>query len=215
MDRSTAIQRVKDGLGFKSGTSLDSRIVSRLSEAQRKFEKGQTLPKFLIVEDFSDTLAAGTHTIPKPTGFLRMVEDQRPHFTAADSDVPVFLTRKTNYADAIQDNIRETDDPTKPSVYVIRKTVIDFINTADIDYEIVFSYFKAGDDLLTNTSNVWLDNIPELLIGESGRRIAADARNKTAMDLFTTMMQEAKVAIFGEDIAEELEDAPLFMGSNL
>ena len=49
MLRSVAIQRVSDGLGFRTG--LDQLIILQLQEAQRDLEKGKTLPLFLLQEN--------------------------------------------------------------------------------------------------------------------------------------------------------------------
>lgn len=215
MLRSVAVKRINDGLGFRpDGHSLEAKIILRLQEAQRDLERGKTLPRFLLEEDFQDTLEAGDHTIPLPAGFIRMSDENRPHFTPVGSSLPTFLVRKL-YTDAVLSNLRETAETTAPEIYVIRKTTIDFITTADVDYNLTFSYYKSGDVLDSDIENVWLANAPEWLIGEAGERIALDIRDKDAVMLFGEIKKRGRAAIFGEELAAEQEDMPFQMGLNL
>lgn len=214
MDRDTAVLRINDGLGFMAaGNALEAKIILRLQEAQRDLEKGKTLPKFLIEEDAALTLLATTHTVALPTGFLRVDDEVPIHYTPADSDLPVFLSKKF-YNDAVLANIRETNEAAGPTVYVIRKTVIDFVTTADTDYALLWNYYKAADLLTTNVENAWLANAPEWLIGEAGLRMAMDARDKTAVEIFSSMRQAGRAAQFADDIADEEAGGPLQMGAN-
>lgn len=214
MDRSAAVARIKEGLGFRK--SLDTTIVSRLQEAQRDLEKGKTLPKFLIKEDQSVSLLAGTHTVAIPSDFLREDDNSRLHYTPANTNKPRFLERR-NYTDAVIANIRTNSASTAPSVYAIRKSVIDFIVNADIAYTLTWNYYAKAVVLTSNVENEWLkdDNMPEWLIGEAGYRIAKDLRDQTAMQLFNDMRTQGRAAIFGETIIDELEEGPLQMGADL
>src|SRR5688572_18012393 len=101
MLRSTAVQRINDGLGFRAdGHSLESKIILRLQEAQRELEKGKTLPKFLILEDQTLTLLAGDHTIALPSNFIREDDENRIHYTPPDVNLPYYLSPK-RYSDAV------------------------------------------------------------------------------------------------------------------
>lgn len=209
--RTQAVERIAVGLGFRSG--LDAIIILRLQEAQRDLEKGKTLPRFLIQQDQALVLTAGLHELPLPTGFLRIVDDQRPHFTSTESDTPVFLTRKY-FDDATLAQIRTDDEARAPSVYVIRQSTIDFINTADTTYNFVWSYYKAAATLDNDVENEWLANAPEWLIGEAGGRLAMDLRDKSAVEIFANLERRGRAAVFGEELAQELADGPLAMGAD-
>lgn len=209
--RTQAVERIAVGLGFRTG--LDSLIILRLQEAQRDLEKGKTLPRFLIQQDYTVTLLAGAHTVALPTGFIRMVDDQRPHFTPSNSDTPVFLTRKY-LDDALISKIRTDDEARAPSIYVIRQATIDFVTTADVAYAFTLSYYKAAATLDADVENAWLANASEWIIGEAGGRLAMDLRDKQAIEIFQVLEKKGRAAVFGEDIVEELADGPLAMGSN-
>lgn len=215
MLRSVAVQRISEGLGFMAdGNALEARIVLRLQEAQRDLEKGKTLPRFLIQEDATLSLLSGTHTVAIPAGFLRLDDEVLPHFTPTDSDLPFFLTKRF-YTDAVLANIREESTPRAPSVFVLRKSVLDFITNADKDYTIYWNYYKAADVLTSDTENAWLANAPEWLIGEAGYRIAQSSRDQDAMAIFDDIRKRGRAAIFADDLLTEESGGPLVMGANL
>lgn len=211
MDRDTAVVRIQDGLGF--ATRQASIIILRLQEAQRDLEKGKTLPKFLLQEDQPLTLVSGTHTIALPTGFLRMDDDNPPHFTPTGESQPTFISMKRSYKEAVVANA--TTEPAAPVVGVIRNSVIDFIVNADMNYSLLWNYYKAASLLTTNIENEWLANAPEWLIGEAGWRMAMDARDKDAVSIFEALRKSGRAAVFGEIIASEEASGPLVMGANL
>lgn len=213
MLRSVAVTRINAGLGFRSG--LDSTIILRLQEAQRELESGKTLPRFLLEEDVTLSLASGAHTVALPTGYIRFAENGLRYY-ATGSEKPIFLVRKS-YPDAVQAYIGEDNDPKGPKVYAIRNGSIDFITTADQAYTIYADYYKRADVLTTDIENAWLADLSggaEWLIGEAGMRMAADLRDKDAISIFNTMVSRAHAAFFGNELAEEEADGPFVMGSD-
>jgi hypothetical protein len=215
MNRTVAVQRINEGLGFMAdGNALEAKIILRLQEAQRDLEKGKTLPKFLLQEDQTLSFLSGDHTVALPDGFLRLDDEVLPHFTPSTSDLPTFLTKKS-YMDAVVANILETNEAVAPSVFVLRRTVIDFITTADQDYTLLWNYYKAADALTTDIENAWLENAPEWLIGEAGYRIAQSARDSDAMAIFEDIRKRGRAAIFAEDLLQDESGGPFVMGANL
>lgn len=212
---SVAVQRVNDGLMFRpDGHNLESKIVLRFAEAQRELEKGKTLPRFLLQEGQTLSLVAGTSTVALPTGFIRESDDSLIRYTPSGTDKPTFLERRY-YRDAIIAQIKEENDPVAPSIYVIRRSTIDFITTADTTYTLTWDYYKAADAFSTSAENAWLANAPEWLIGECGVRIAADLRDADAVTLFMKMRDMARMSVLGEDFTAELASGPIVMGANL
>ncbi len=221
MDRTTAIQRINDGLGFRlAGNPLEPTILLRIQEAQRDLEKGKTLPRFLLVQDEEFTVLAGEFSHALPTGFLRLDDDNLPHYTSLDTFLPQYLEPIRSYSDAVLrvTTLQRPGEPAQtvvaPRVFVIRNSTLDFVTIADRDYTISWNYYKAAD-VLTSTvaTNAWLDNAPEWLIGEAGFRIALDARDDTAKAIFDDMRQRARAAEFGELLADDDAGGPIVMGS--
>lgn len=223
MTRDEAVARIKEGLGFRSGTGLDAAIILRLQEAQRDLERGKTLPKFLLLLDQTLTLPSGEHKVNFPTGFLRESDDTRIRFFPPSSDMPRFLERKL-YIDAVMGNLRtenstsEESVPLPPSVYVMRhgksENFIDFITNADRTYTLKWDYYEADTTLTTNIENKWLANAADWIVGFAGRRIAHSARNTSAVETFSEMMTEGRAAVFGEILVEEEASGPYVMGAN-
>jgi hypothetical protein len=212
--RTEAVQRINDGLGFRpDGHSLEAKIILRLQEAQRDLESGKTLPRFLIREDQELLLAAGAHTAALPADFIREDDDNRLHFFTPTSDIARYLKPK-RYSDAVVANLRE-QGPVGPSIYVIRATTVDFITTADTNYTLIWNYYKSGALLTSNIENEWLAGAPEWLIGEAGIRIATDARDAEAVQLFSALATKGRAACFGDIIADEDAAGPYIMGANL
>lgn len=212
MLRSAAVARIARGLGFRSG--LDAIIVDALQEAQRKLEAGdKTRPRFLIQEDQTMILTPGNHAIALPTGFLAIVDDQKPHFVGTSSNTPVFLSPKF-YEDAVVAQIRTTNVPRAPSIYVLRKSTIDFIATANTTYTFTWSYYKAAALLTTDIENEWLLGAPDWIIGEAGLIVAMDTRDKAAIEIFTGLRQTGRAMCFGDVIAREDAESPRSMGAN-
>lgn len=215
MNRSTAVQRISDGLGFMaSGNALEQKIILRLQEAQRDLEKGKTLPRFLIREDQTLALVAGASTVALPSDFLRIDDEALPHYTGEDSDIPVFL-RQRSYEPAVAAYSRTVEEALAPKVFVLRKTVLDFIYPADTDYTLYWNYFAKATTLETDIENAWLEFAPEWLIGEAGQRIALDARDTTAYQLFGEMAKKGRAAVFGEELVQETAGGPMQMGADL
>lgn len=208
MDRDTAVQRVQEGLGFRS--DLSSTIILRLQEEQRILERGRTLPKFLLREDQPLALAINTNSVTLPTDFLRR-HNSEARYLPADSTIYEVVPWR-NYDEAYA--AYSDRDPAGPKVAVLRSSTILFFPVADAAYTIYWNYYAKADLLTTNIENDWLANAPEILIGGAGLRIARDLRNKSAVDLFSAMKQEAATAWFADTVLDEATDEPLLLGAN-
>lgn len=213
---STAVTRIKDGLAFNTDTDLDAKILLRIAEAQRDLEKGKTLPRFLLAEDQTSSLLINTHTVALPTRFIRMYDPEGPRFYASGSGAPTILAKRfLNEAQLAYLNTEQVTTTAAPKVYVVRNTVIDFIANADKAYTIYYSYWKGASLIAVGgDTNEWLADTaaPEWLIGEAGMRIAADARDGEAVQLFTKMRDMARAAWIAELYLDDDSGGPVAMG---
>lgn len=209
-----AIARIQEDLGNRTGTVTLARIQARFPIALRELESGKTLPKFLLQEDVALVLPIGDSSVTLPTGYIRW--HTAPHFTVAGEDVPTFLRPKP-YEDAYFANL--TTEASGPEVFAIRKTTIDFINTADTTYNMIWSYYKHSSPLTDpNGTNEWLSDEgagQDWLIGEVGWRVAMSLRDKEGASLFDNLRKTARASVLGEIIVSEDNDGPLIMGVNL
>jgi len=214
MTRDQAVARFNQGTGFRAtGHGQTTFYEAMLREAQRDLEKGKTLPRFLLQEDQTLSLISGTHVVALPTGFLRESDDTLIRVAIAGSDRPRFLKRRY-FIPATEAYTDDDNEPGFPSVYVMRKSTIDFIKIADQTYTLTWDYYKADTVLDSNVENAWLAGAAEWLIGEAGMRIAGAQRDKDALTVFESMTQKGRAAVFGEEIVAELASGPLQMGAN-
>lgn len=207
-----AVARIQEGLDFANRQA--SVIEARLNEAQRDLEQGKTLPRFLLQESQTLTLLSGTSAVALPTGFLRFFDDELPHFIDSTTERPKFISIVRSYAEALNANFSEESEV--PKVAVLRNTVLDFINEVSQTYTLTWSYYKAADPVVNDGStNAWLINAPNWLVGEAGYRIAKNIRDAQAAQDFAEMAQKGRAACFGEIIASEEAAGGVSMGENL
>ena len=185
--------------GWALGPICPTALFLRMQESQRNMEQGKTLPWFLIEEDNPLTLAIDTNTVALPEGFIREVDWQPMRYidSTATTPTPRKVMKKT-FEDALDAYGARLDGA--PLVYVIRKEEFYFFPAADVEYTLYHSYYKAGDILDTNIENVWLEVVPELLIGDAGARMAADLRDDYAKGLFGEIRNAAWDSVFKETI---------------
>jgi len=215
---SVGVQRINRALGFRAdGNSLETHIAATFGEAQDDLEMGKTLPKFLLQEDQTLSLALGTHTVPIPAGFAR-ADDERPiSFPISGSNRPKFLQQKRIYKDAVEAYSNSDFNTVGFKVYVLRSSVIDFIIPATAATTFTWNYYKYAAAWSLGGENEWMlhKTAKWWLIGEVGYRIAYDLRDANAKTLFDDMRQKGRAATFGDILAREDESGPLVMGANL
>lgn len=212
MTRDDAVARIKQGLGFRS--DRDDECVLMLQEAQRFFEMGKTLPWFLIEEGTLDLVyLTDPNIVALPDGFIREVEGRTVYYENDDGDLVEIKKRSWATAFAAYAN----EEAAAPEVYVVRASTVYFFPTADADYTFHFPFYKKAA-ILENPSdeNVWLEEVPELLIGEAGYRLAADMRDERAMKMvFDPMRKTAWDSVLRETIAREEAALKQAFGSDL
>lgn len=215
MTRDQAVARIQQGLGFR--TDKADEIVLALKEAQRQMERGQTLPRFLKVRNAPLSLLANTQTVNLPSGFLRRVTGDEGRINYSDVTYgprPRYLPWKS-YDDGYRAYAEY--NPGGPSIAVLRDVDIYFFPLADRTYSLQWDYYKKGDPLNNGgDTNEWLDDeqIPELLIGTAGMKIARDMQDAAAVQIFAAMEAEARASLFKDTVLEEDNDGPFVLGAN-
>lgn len=214
--KAEAIQRIKDGLGFRRA-NMDAIIVKRMQEAMRDMEAGKTLPDFLRVFAGPIVFNQGASSAFVPADFIRE-DDNAPPFFYADNNTSAkqsFLT-KASYVDAY--SLYWKGRAQAPSVYTTIRPLpsqawsFSVINPVDRNYTIYFSYYVHDTDIALVDVNKWLLYAPEWLIGETGVRMAADRRDVDAVSLFGDMLKKARSATLGETLMNETPLGPIAMG---
>lgn len=218
MLRDSAIALMKQGLGFRD--DLDTECVNAMLQAQRLVEEGHTLPDFLKQEDAALVFPAGSAEIALPTGFIREVDDEGPHYTDPTSLQRVEMEKFTNLR-LLELTFPEDENEVagRPRAYIIRKATIKVFPERDVEYNAVWSYYKAADLLDTNIENAWLASAPDILIGRAGMLMTEDIGTDEGMmrrhEKFKKLYSEAWAGLFSKDILKQEANAPLYMGGRL
>lgn len=213
MNRDSAVARIQQGLGFR--TNLTDAIISALQEAQRRLERGRTLPLFLRQESQSLILPAGDAEILFPQGFIREDQEEGLNYPSPDDPDEVIILEKVPYNVG---HVRFADeDAGRPIAYTIRRNSFHFWPVRDIQYTLTYSWYKRSVSLATNTGlNEWLQEdtgMPEALIGRAGMIVAEDLADAVSLAKFTKMYAEAWSGATAEDQLRDEENQPLAMGS--
>src|SRR3990167_6766699 len=156
MDRSTAVTMVQRKLGFR--TDQSSVIIDALQDAQLKFERGTTLPWFLITDVTSITTTSGSHKVTFPTDFLREYEEDALWYfdSAADDDEQWNLLKKDSFY-----TLRQLYPGSGvPVAYAIHEGEFFIFPEPDAVYTLKLIYYKKDTLLTTDVENDWLKYAP-------------------------------------------------------
>lgn len=188
MLRDIAVARVKQLLGFR--LDQDANIVQAIQEVQQELENEPELPHFLRKPYSGLVTVANVRTVNVPTDFLREWEQDQMNITTVSSG-------DTTSQSVVKDElgylrIRYPGDVGQPVKYALVNKQFYFFPLPDKVYTLDGVYYAKDAVLSTNIENLWLANIPEIIIGGAGVLLAAGLRDKDAIQLFAGMYQGAR-----------------------
>lgn len=207
MTRDEAVDRIQEGLGFRS--DLETELIKKLQEAQRYFEGRPTLPWFLVTEDADLSGTADDPAVSLPSDFIRFTEEGGVRYIDSDGD-PHWLDKAS--FDHIRTIHRGTTSTT-PLSYALRFNSIYVLPTPDESYTIRIDYYAKDTVLDTNIENLWLEHAPEVLIGRAGLLQAKILGDEVAMTDFNESLQVAVDAMLKATFDRQIEDEDIVMGS--
>lgn len=180
MTRNEAVQIIADRLGQRSG--LADQIVNEMKLAQTKLEHGGFLPWFLKAK-YDATF--DTSPVYIQDGFLREIEDT-PLFSYYDDDGVLHDMEKDFYSTLVAATANGDIDATGPPEYyaIPDATFIHLFPVPDKSYSGHSRYYAAATALTVDTENAWLKYAPDVLISETGMKIAKFLRDEVAVALF-------------------------------
>lgn len=212
MLRSAAIAEIQRGIGYRSDKTDE--IVAKLQAAQRELEGASTLPWFLLLEDESIALTAGDGTFTLPSNFIREFEDLGfPGSVVISTNTELIHVRKLDYDEAY--SVYAGADAGTPLVYALRKSTLEFFPAPLVDTTLYWSYYAKASTLNSDIENVWLANVPDLLIGMAGRAIAEDLRDPDAVAKFGARETLWKTWLLREMASREAANRTYGLGSSL
>ena len=152
-----------------------------------------------------------TGTAPLPARFLRLHEEYPPYFLNV-SGGKVYTPRK-NAMEARQAYPTPATD-NYPRVMVLQPPSAAFLPPPTAALSVYLTYYRAEPTLDSEIENGWLKNAANYLIGVAGVMVAADLRDKGAMDKFNLMAKSGYKSYIGGVVDDELMGRPLIMGRN-
>lgn len=171
MTRDEAIEDyLKPRLSRFNDTVMTTYCINELKSAQRRYERGASLPWFLESERSTGTEDITATKIALPDDFIREIEEHGMWFVASDgTEYPM---RKMDYQDMI---MRFDSTGTRCQAYALMGDYFYPRPIPDVGstFQIRTLYYKKDVDLATNVENEWLKNVPELLIASAGRILSA------------------------------------------
>lgn len=209
MNRDAAVAVMQRGLGFRS--DLANVCIAALQEAQRELEQRPELPWFLISEyTYRDTVA-DEERIALPTGYIRGVEDDQLWYyneSATDEEDVWTALRKGD----VQYLRRAYPGTGTPKAYAELGAYFRIFPTPDDTYRLKHLFYQKDDVLDSNIENKWLANVPDLLIGAAGQKVADDLHNAEAVTLFAKREQRGMALLSNLSEAREHANQSYLMG---
>ena len=182
MQLTAAVTRVKNSLGFRP--DLDQAIRDAILEAQEELENGLlgTLPWFLRKVYRVDIIAPESSFV-LPNDFLRELETEALYLDGG--------TKQTQKVDFIP------DCPLLGSVwqYYIDPTHLHLDRSPDETVSAQLRYYAQDATILSNVftgENKWLRNVPLLLIGLAGHKVAVSVRDRNAVTIFQNFITQGQ-----------------------
>ena len=180
MLRSEAIELVKQGLGFRTGTAIDTAVVNSMKLVQTTLEHEAMLPWFLVSDLLSSETKVGDGRVSLPKGFLREVEHGALWITESVGTDPQELPKKE--FDWIHKKYGTT--PGFPRYYSILGKFFRLGPVPDAKYPLTIICYLADELLNEEKENLWLLHAPDLLVARTGLKVAGDTVNRIARQRF-------------------------------
>lgn len=229
MTRDQAIKLILMRCGMRQNDKLlQAACVEEMQLAQQtKLERAGFKPWFLISETESTITMPFEERIPLPKGFLQEYEEDclwiRP-FDETTEDVegavlpPWGLVNKDDY----DTNMVRRYGTNAPHAYAIVNNYIILTPTPQGTFSLKMKYYKAGALITADygategaTSNVWLDNAPDWLIGETGAVIAGQyIKDEATAAQFRQQAADARSAVMIEHTARDEANRMRNMGDD-
>lgn len=190
MLRDAAVAQVKQGLGFKK--NLDGEIVLAFQQLQADLETSSELPFFLRKKyDPGFVTVPSQRFLAVPTDFIREWDDDPLSIIYTDGnetftqelykDSPAFLKLRWP-----QETLPLTDTSV-PKGYARINDTFYFYPLPSAAYGFDGSYYAKAAVLDTNIENVWLKELPYILIARAGLQLAQGLRDQAALASFGAM----------------------------
>lgn len=208
MLRDDAVSLIKQRLRRETDTTLDARIVLEMQLVQEIQEGAPHLPWFLRTVATSSTVA-NQESLPTASDFLRGWDDGALWYKKT-TDTKWLPVEKDDYEPNYN---RFGDVPSTLRTYSLGEGVYVFSPIPDAIFDLRSIYYATARPLTSNIENVWLKYVPDLLIAETGIRIAKlHVRDESSVELFAAESSAAESRLRKIDVARKMANRKMTMG---
>lgn len=185
MLRDTAISIIARRLGKR--TDLDDQILDEMQLVQEVMEHADMLPFFLLTELATASTEVGEERVKIPTDFLKEYEAGALwYYDSTDDQIWFPLKRRE-----IEELKGAFTDDGPPQYYALAGEYYRIAPVPDDVYTLKMLYYGQDALLTSNIENQWLKYAPELMIAETGLRVAAYIQNDKLVAIFQQNQQMA------------------------
>lgn len=208
MDRAAAVTRIQRVLGFHTGLSTE--IIDALQDAQQELEFEPELPWFLLTDVTELSTTKDEEKLATPTGFIREWEDDALfYFDSAAADEDKYTPLNKDDVQFLRGDLPGSGTPKK---YALVDSNFFIFPTPDAVYKIRLVYYKEDTVLSSNVENGWLKNMPTLMVGVAGLKVASPARDKDAFAEFQRLEARGRALLVTQNNARFHENRSYIMG---
>lgn len=184
-------------LNYRLGnrTDLTERMILEMDYVQAFTLEGtgSFIPWFLASEMTTTTVGGGEERIQLPSDFLGEMEDQALWLYDADSITPYKKLIKRDYDLLVEKYI----DSGIPAQYAISGDYFLIKPTPNDTYTIKMRYYASDISVTTgNIENKWLKHAADMLMAETGVRMAMHIRNSSLRAEFAEEAERARQRVY-------------------
>jgi hypothetical protein len=180
-------------------SDLENDIKIQLTHAQAHFEKGPTMPWFLLSEVAANVTTVSTQRLTLPDDFLQEYEDGSLFYAPTDGRDEIPL-EKGDY-DEWMEYFGSTATG-EPQAYSLDGRYYRIFPLADEQYPVKMLYYKKDvrcKDLGLDETCQWLTEGSDCIIGWAGNIIAAGIGARDAKATFNEMEQKGRMLLANQN----------------
>lgn len=207
MLRDEAVRRVQIILGFRS--DLNTEIEDAMRFHQEELENSPELPFFLRKETLVLASTIDDEVLATPTDFLKEWEEDGLWVQVTEDGIQKWRPLEkdgTRYLRESINNLYSDPDTTAriPQAYSFDGVNFRLFPTPDSVYTLRMIYYGRDVPLTSNIENLWLKNLPYLLIGRAGAEIASSGfGNEKALAVFANLISEGTVRLHALTVSRD------------
>lgn len=199
MTRDEARQQIQDMLGHRSDLVND--IERAFRYVQNSLESAATLPFFLRKVDDTFVTVAGENIIERPDDYIRLWdEDPFSLIFTNESGAMKNVSLKKASQRALRQQYSSALYPMGFSEVGIQ---FQLFPVPTQEYPLIISYYAKDTPLVANIENMWLANLPDLMIGRAGFIVATGIRDQNAQTLFGGLAAAGTEQLAGMSTAQD------------